>query len=55
MTHDYRRYLKAIGRRPVDPDRLRTAKAPGTVEIVRDRRQADGFRLYRYSHPALED
>lgn len=30
----HRDYLKAIGRKPVRPDQLRTARRPGDIEIV---------------------
>lgn len=53
-AHDYRAYLKAIGRRPVVAAKLRTAKAPGTVEIVRNHPTGEHV-LHRYVHPLLED
>lgn len=49
---DYRQFLKAIGRKPIDPGTLRTRKTHG-VEIVRDRRAAGGWRLHRYEEDML--
>lgn len=48
---DYRTALRAKGIRPMTPAalaRLRTNRESGSVEIVRDRREADGWRLHRY-------
>lgn len=50
----YRNYLRAIGRKPIVPDRLRTEKAAGTVEIVRDYRTG-GWLRHEYEHELLRD
>lgn len=51
MTRDYRQFLRAIGRKRVDADKLRTTKADGTLEIVRER---GAEHLHRYG-ALLED
>jgi hypothetical protein len=50
----YRNYLNAIGRRRIDPDKLRTVKEHGSIEIAWDCRDRD-WRRIEYEHPLLKD
>ena len=54
---DYRDALRARGRRPMTDSmraKLRTHKEPGTIEIVRDPRVEEGWRVHRYDGPLSE-
>lgn len=46
----YRTYLRSVGRKPINPAKLRTEKRPGDVEIVH---VGNGeYRLHRYEEEA---
>lgn len=54
MPRDYRRILAAKGVKRLQIDKLRTVKEPGTLEIVRDWRSDDGWRLHRYASGMID-
>lgn len=46
----YRTYLKSVGRKPINPEKLRTEKRPGDLEIIHV--GGGEYRLHRYGEAA---